>query len=109
MNIPLGIAIDQETGAVYVADYERSTGIIQEFSSDGERILASFGETTGTKDIDEGHPERIAEPKMLAVDAKGTVFLTETTQSREPEDGRVMVFVPKTAADEEYEYREELW
>jgi len=104
---PVGIAVDQQTGAVYVADEEGRGGVIKEFSSDGERLLAHFGELTGTRgEVEEGHPERVASAESLAVDAKGVVFLAEGDKSREREAGRVLVFVPKTGADEEYEYQQ---
>jgi hypothetical protein len=108
---PEGVAIDQETGAVFVLDNERKTGVVQEFSADGERLIASFGEPapfdTSVKEL----PAEIHGIGLngLAVGAHGKVYVVDVggLTGKEAEESRVMVFGPKSAADEEYTYEGE--
>ncbi len=105
---PNAIAVNQETGNVYVGDFERHAGVIQEFNGDGEHLVASFGERTNSHEVIEvGHPERFNSPENVAVGDKGTVFITDYLGGHELAEGRVVVFAPKTSADEEYIYQQE--
>ena len=83
---PQGIAVDQETGDVYVLDMGRTQGVVQEFSATGAYIT-SFGERGN---IDAENIERPAGGRNdIAVGKGGNVYITDEGLTRGP---RVMVF-----------------
>jgi DNA-binding beta-propeller fold protein YncE len=96
---PLGIAVDQTTGDVYVLDGHRRTGVVQVFSSDGKQLIASFGEMSHEPVAVE--PEKIEGPLGIAVDASGDVYVVDD-RFRGGDFGpeaRVMVFDPVSGSE----------
>jgi hypothetical protein len=99
---PMGMAVDQTTGNVYVTDDERKSGVVQEFSPDG-RLIAGFGSRGAFREPVSKSPGLIHEVKSgdIAVDSAGVVYLADSNQGSE---GRVMVWRPGRGGDEEYGY-----
>ncbi len=100
------VAVDQVTGNVYVLNGAALTsGLpwITEFSPDGSRILARFGDrVTGSTTAET--PANIHYTSYLAVDGAGLVYVTDEdiTGYR-----RLMVFKPQSPGDyEHYVYAE---
>ena len=83
---PQGIAVDQETGDVYVLDAGRSTGVVQKFSAAGV-LIASFGArgSGAAEDIQHSAGDR----NDIAVGKEGLVYVTDEGTAHGP---RVMVF-----------------
>ena len=83
---PQGIAVDQETGDVYVMDMARASGVVQEFSATGTYIT-SFGEkgSLGAEDIERSAGDR----NDIAVGQGGDVYISDEGVTHGP---RVMVF-----------------
>ncbi len=83
---PGGIAVDQETGDVYVLDAARGSDVVQEFSATGTYI-SSFGKIGSTA------VEEIQQPAVgnndIAVGKGGDVYITDEGAIHGP---RVMVF-----------------
>ncbi len=106
-----GVAVDQETGAVFTLDGARKNGIVQEFSADGERIIASFGKQAPFNTSVEEHPELIHQVTVggLALGAQGEVYVSDIggLPGKVVAEAREMVFSPKTSSDEEYVYEGE--
>jgi hypothetical protein len=107
-----GLAVDQATGDVYVHN-QSSTGfkerhIVEVFSPRGTPIGEGFGEVgrnlpTPSESIAEG-PEKLHEQTYghaIAVDAAGTVYLTDTDFGTisGPRQNRVMAFEPAQPGD----------
>ncbi len=94
---PMGIAVEQSTGRVYVSDSFRKSGVVQVFSPDGSELLASFGERgTPGESFDEG-PGKIhtnSRPSSIAVSNGGVVYLTDfkAPSAKSGVEERVMVF-----------------
>ena len=80
LRIPKAIAVDQNTGDVYVLDTERTKGRIQVFSAEGQ-FITSFGE----EGVVEGG---------VAVDRFGNAFALG--------NGRVKIFRPESPGDYEH-------
>jgi DNA-binding beta-propeller fold protein YncE len=95
---PVGIAVDQATGNVYVVDGLRPDGVVQEFKSDGEDVVASFGSKALYGTSVESDPEQVHAPDFsgITVDASGVVYIAEEggIQATRPAEARVMVFEP---------------
>jgi DNA-binding beta-propeller fold protein YncE len=105
-GVPQRIAVDQVTGDVYVLDTERSSGVVQVFSSDGGHLITSFG-VRGNSPLSGESPERIRVPQSIAVDSSGNVYVGDGGLSGL--EARVMVFQPKAGSSfTEYEYMGEL-
>jgi hypothetical protein len=99
---PHGVAVDQVTGNVYVLT-DRVQGhpdIVQEFSPNGEHLLASFGEQAAFKEplnvsVGKIHSTRIG---GIAVDSSGNVYVADTFGNGAGET-RVMVFKPEAGSE----------
>jgi DNA-binding beta-propeller fold protein YncE len=111
-DIPIGVAVNQTTGNVYVLDEGRKKGAIQEFSANGKTLIASFGESS----IKFGEPVSNSPSVIhsstkngIALDAAGNVYVVDDAYQHEAET-RVMVFTPKVGSEfKEYEYSNELF
>jgi DNA-binding beta-propeller fold protein YncE len=111
--VPRGIAVDQSTGNVYVANavYEpvRPHNVIQVFSADGSQLIGGFGDAgVPFESIAEG-PEKLHQIResSLAVDESGVVYVSDRKggTSESSEENRVMVFKPQTPGNyENYVY-----
>jgi DNA-binding beta-propeller fold protein YncE len=84
---PVGVAVDQNSGAVYVLNGGRSTGVVQKFSPSGSYLLgfADRGESTEAQ-IESPSPTA----NCIAVGPEGDVFLVEEGGANY--GPRVMVF-----------------
>jgi hypothetical protein len=113
---PIGIAVDESTGNVYVLNERRDNqhAVVQAFNANGTEAITGFGEeAVGWKEprVGERIPgESIAESpgKIHAanggftVDDAGDVYITDSdfgVIATSPEEARVMVFTPETADD----------
>ncbi len=96
-NAPMGVAVEQSTGRVYVLDLARKNGVIQVFSADGSELLASFGEHGASgESFDEG-PGKIHTINRLgsiAVSNGGVVYVADAKapSAASGAEERVMVF-----------------
>ena len=105
---PVGIAVDQATGNVYVVeDLSRQNGVVQEFNSNGDHLLASFGQRApeGTH-VSDVSPELIhgPVPDGIAVDSSCDVYLVDDVFNEPPAEARIMTFTPKTKGECEQNY-----
>jgi hypothetical protein len=102
---PIGVAVDQTTGYVYVLNSYRPQVAIEVFSADGSELIASFGEySTKTgfpqETFDEG-PEKLHGARRasnIAVDDAGDVYVNDVSNNI----GRIMVFEPQSPGDYEH-------
>jgi hypothetical protein len=113
---PLGIAVDQKTGYVYVLNQpggSRKTDVIQVFSADGSELVASFGTAcvpVGAGICSETFAESPAKLHAMtragfAVNGSGEVFVSDNVPASGGSELRIMSFRPVTAGDyEHYEY-----
>ncbi len=96
-GIPIGVAVEQSTGRVYVSDSFRKNGVVQVFSPDGSELLESFGQRgVEGESFDEG-PGKIhtaGRPGGIAVRNGGVVYLTDykAPSAKSGVEERVMVF-----------------
>jgi hypothetical protein len=101
---PIGVAVDQTTGNVYVVDQSRKQGVVQVFNPDGSVLIGSFGERgIGGETFAQG-PGKVhrSNPAGIAVDDSGTVYLSDAKGSFGPdrsEEFRVMRFEPESPGD----------
>jgi YD repeat-containing protein len=70
---PTGLAINQSTGTVYVADYNHDR--IEEFKTSNGEVIGSFG-SVGSE------PGELREPGGVAIDASGDVWVADTGNNR---------------------------
>jgi DNA-binding beta-propeller fold protein YncE len=106
LSEPVGVAVDQATGNVYIENLKRENGVVQEFSSNGEHLLASFGQLAPFKTrVSEVSSELIHSPNEdgIAVDSSCDVYLIDGVLHFEAE-ARIMVFTPKTKGECEQNY-----
>ncbi len=106
----LGIAVDQETGDVYVLTGNQLGPSIRVFSADGSHEIAGFSERAAFNESVDESPEKLhlSFESGIAVDDKGTVYVSDRGQGGDPAS-RVMVFRPQSPSDYEhyvYEGRE---
>jgi len=89
---PLGVAVEQSTGRVYVLDGGRINEVVQVLSADGTELLASFGQSGAfSESVNEG-PEKInPRPSGIAVSDGGVVYVSDLRFSGVFES-RVLVF-----------------
>ena len=83
---PEGIAVDQETGNVYVLDMGRTLGVVQEFSATGA-FISVFGDRGNSTPAEIQQPAE--ERNDLAVGKDGNVYISDEGATHGP---RVMVF-----------------
>ena len=98
LGTPKGIAVDQATGDVYVQNAGDGSGVVEVFSANGEKVIASFG-VTGEAD-----PEQIGSTREsgIAVNAAGDVYIVDNKSGNK---GRVMIFKPTVPGKyENYSY-----
>lgn len=72
-SVPFGVAVDQSTGAVYVADYANNR--VQKFDADGAYIL-TVGNGSGSGD------GQFFSPWGVGVDAAGNVYVADRGNHR---------------------------
>jgi hypothetical protein len=106
-NGPPAVAIDQNTGNVYVRNRSGFTGrshnLIEVFSADGSEVIAHFGDAGAENETIEQGPEKLhtnhgSITYGLAVDASGTVYLADFVGETTSEM-RVMCFRPQSPGD----------
>ncbi len=96
-GIPMGVAVEQSTGRVYVLDNFRKSGVVQVFSPDGSELLESFGQRGAAgESFDEG-PGKIhtaGRASGIAVSNGSVVYLTDykPPSAKSGVEERVMVF-----------------
>jgi DNA-binding beta-propeller fold protein YncE len=77
---PVGIAIDQQSGSVYVLDRERQNGVVQIFDEDGSLQPGAFGER-GSADASQigSFPEGFAVGRLqvMGIDGSGDIYVVE--------------------------------
>jgi hypothetical protein len=114
---PIGVAVDQTTGNVYVLNGNRQHDVVQVFSADGSERLGGFGERAErgafpvpAESIEET-PEKLhsltANGSGIAVDGVGRVYIPDSdwAEAIPPHLARVMVFEPESPGDyENYVY-----
>jgi hypothetical protein len=100
---PRGIAIDQQTGYVYVLnsaeannpEYKREHDLVEVFSADGSELIAHFGDAGVQGETIEAGPEKLHGFSGIAVDESGKVYIGDSGSSQE----RAMCFRPETAGN----------
>jgi hypothetical protein len=110
---PIGVAVDQKTGYVYVLNKtkretggegeEREHNLIEVFSADGSEVIARFGDAAATQNTEtDEEPEKIhgLAARSIAVDESGKVYVGDGGAPY-----RVMCFRPEAAGVyQEYVY-----
>ncbi|MDX6608250.1 MAG: hypothetical protein QOF85_175 [Solirubrobacterales bacterium] len=100
----LAMAIDQITGNVYILGAGELG--VKVFSADGLHQIAAFGERVKSTVPISASPEKFHTARRIAVDASGTVYVSEFGFAEASEPGgqhaRVMVFKPQAAGDYEH-------
>ena len=94
-GLPVGIAVDQATGNVYVLNAGRTNGVVQVFSAEG-KYLSDFGIQGGQNEPITKNPEliRTVHGGGIAIDSTtGNVYIVDHDGAN-PSEGRVMVFKP---------------
>jgi DNA-binding beta-propeller fold protein YncE len=98
---PGPIAVDQATGNVYVAAGNNQTSVIQEFTPSGAYVTGFGEKSEGAVSASPGKIHQVGTNSLAVNPVNGDVYLIDAPIGNE---GRVMVFKPKTVADKEYEY-----
>ena len=111
---PVGIAVDQQTGDVYVLNgdgIQRQHHLIQVFTADGQPIGNGFGDRNTSGATFAETPEQLHDSLQgngIAVGESGTVYVADrkgATPSSPSEEFRVMTFKPDISGDyESYTY-----
>jgi hypothetical protein len=106
-NLSIGIDVDQTTGNVYVfTDWNEQPGTptIAVYSADGSEVITRFAETAPNSGLIAQSPEKVheAEADDIAVDAAGTVYVFDRTDSEESYYHRLMVWKPQSPGDYEH-------
>jgi hypothetical protein len=105
--LPIGIAVDQATGNVYVVNSLgpfREHNLIEVFSADGSQLITSFGDAGGFTETVAESPEKLhrsGESGVLAVDESGAVYVFDY-DLQGCSGCRVMVFKPQSPGDYEH-------
>jgi len=103
---PLGVAIDQTTGYVYVLT--EGSPSISVFNADGSQLITTFGSRVTSNETIANSPEKLhfGSGRGIAVDDSGTVYVSDLGLAEAGEEGgqqtRVMVFKPQSPGDYEH-------
>ncbi len=102
MQTPTSIAVDQQTGDVYVANqiegHMRQHDLIEVYNADGTELIAHFGDAGSESETFAASPEKIHSTgfvRGIAVNESGTVYLADATSG----GNRVMCFHPESSGD----------
>jgi hypothetical protein len=106
---PVGVAVDQATGDVYVYNFGRKEGAVQIFSAQGIPI-GGFGENVQESETVGESPEKFHISQgpignfsnQFAVDDVGDVYISDYSGQIGNESIRVMVFKPQSPGDYEH-------
>ncbi len=94
---PMGIAVEQSTGRVYVLDEFRKNGVVQVLNADGSALLSSFGERAAPGQSFDESPGKVHQngrQGSIAVRNGGVVYLVDykAPSDKSGVEERVMVF-----------------